>query len=178
MSDPRLISAEEGAKLAGVSIETIRQYEKYGLLKAERFNEISYYLKTELCDVFNIIAQPDNTPPETMQTKLEEAITEKVMIEEIPPENAIRQVHDAELSSYDLVGSNKTLREQIEILKSERDWLRTRLEKLEERTERDQMLLLSETQTVRKLIQTGLEPTKSEKGIASWLRAIPFFRKD
>ena len=47
---------------------------------------------------------------------------------------------------------NQTLREQIELLKEERNWLRERLEQLENRTQRDQMLLLSESETIRNLV--------------------------
>jgi hypothetical protein len=40
----------------------------------------------------------------------------------------------------------------LEALRKERDWLRVRIERLEEKSDRDQLLLLSETQTIRKLI--------------------------
>ena len=63
----------------------------------------------------------------------------------------------------------KGLREQIQILREERDWLRARVEKLETRSEREQMLLLSESENIRKLIQQ----TETRK---SWLRALPWFK--
>ena len=46
----------------------------------------------------------------------------------------------------------RMLREQIELLREERDWLRRRIEQLELRGEREQMLLLSEKDTVRRLV--------------------------
>ena len=49
---------------------------------------------------------------------------------------------------------NQTLREQIELLREERDWLRQRIEHLETRSEREQMLLLAESETVRRLVKT------------------------
>lgn len=42
--------------------------------------------------------------------------------------------------------------DEIADLRSQRSWLRERIEKLEEKSDRDQILLLSETQTIRKLI--------------------------
>jgi hypothetical protein len=41
---------------------------------------------------------------------------------------------------------------EIKDLKEERNWLRSRVEKLEEKGDRDQLLLLSETQLIRKLV--------------------------
>ncbi len=42
--------------------------------------------------------------------------------------------------------------DEIADLRSQRTWLRERIEKLEEKSDRDQILLLSETQTIRQLI--------------------------
>ena len=42
--------------------------------------------------------------------------------------------------------------EEIEDLRKQRDWLQSRIEKLEEKAERDQLLLLAETQTIKQLI--------------------------
>lgn len=41
---------------------------------------------------------------------------------------------------------------EIKEIKAERDWLRQRVERAEEKQDRDQLLLLSETQTIRKLV--------------------------
>ncbi len=42
--------------------------------------------------------------------------------------------------------------EQLKEVRKERDWLRERVERLEQKAERDQLLLLAETQTLRQLI--------------------------
>jgi DNA-binding transcriptional MerR regulator len=75
-------------------------------------------------------------------------------------------------ASPDLIEITKGLREQIEMLKDERTWLRERVEKLEARTERDQMLLLSENETVRSLLEPG---RVSHSRFSFWRRALPFF---
>ena len=70
-------------------------------------------------------------------------------------------------SPGELISLNRSLRDQIQVLREERDWLRERIEKLESRSEREQMLLLSESENVRKLISS------TQKGF--WQRALPWF---
>ncbi len=57
-----------------------------------------------------------------------------------------------EHNSFEFLELNKTLRDQIQILRDERDWLRKRVEVLEVRAERDQMLLLSESRNLQNLL--------------------------
>lgn len=57
--------------------------------------------------------------------------------------------------------------QELQILKDQRNWLRNQIEKLEQKGERDQLLLLSETQTLAKLLQS--QKKKSFLGL-SWLR--------
>lgn len=66
----------------------------------------------------------------------------------------------------------RSLREQIEMLREERDWLRTRLEKLELRYEREQMILLSENDTVRTLISQLGKPKRK------WWHALPWLKTE
>ena len=73
-------------------------------------------------------------------------------------------------AANELLEINKSLREQIHILRDERDWLRERVEKLESRSEREQMLLMSESENVRKLINS------SKKSF--WQRALPWLNPD
>ncbi|HMO02385.1 MAG TPA: hypothetical protein PKD37_05975 [Oligoflexia bacterium] len=57
--------------------------------------------------------------------------------------------------------------DQINEIKLERAWLRERVEKLEEKSERDQILILNESQTVKQLIDSLSPPKKnlSKKGL-------------
>ena len=59
--------------------------------------------------------------------------------------------------------------EEIKNLKGERDWLRSRIEKLEEKNERDQLLLLAETQTVRQLINLQQRKRSTVQLALEWL---------
>lgn len=73
-------------------------------------------------------------------------------------------------TNYDLITINKRLRDEIYELKKERDWLRERLEKVEARSEREQMLLLHESETVRALL--------NERPKRPFWTALPWFAKN
>jgi len=71
------------------------------------------------------------------------------------PELLVRLEQDVRRlkSALELQEKLLDLREsEIGSLKSERDWLRIRIERLEEKGDRDQLLLLSETQVLRQLL--------------------------
>lgn len=57
---------------------------------------------------------------------------------------------------------------ELQDLRSQRDWLRTRVEKLEEKGDRDQVLLLSETQAIRQLIGVQQRPRSSMRTLLEW----------
>ena len=64
------------------------------------------------------------------------------------------------------------LREQeIDSLKQERNWLRERIEKLEEKGDRDQLLLLSETQVLRQLL-IPRQRTSPVRAALEWLGVV------
>lgn len=58
--------------------------------------------------------------------------------------------------------------QEIHELKAEREWLRRRIEKLEEKAERDQVLLLSEAQTVKQLIQLQSQKKSTIRQALEW----------
>lgn len=76
-----------------------------------------------------------------------------------------------DIRSAELVEQNRNLIAQLNFLKEERDWLRARLEKLEQRTERDQMLLLSENDTVRTLVKQLTKPKRSLLSFLPWVKS-------
>ncbi len=249
----RLLSELESAAIAGVSVETIRQFRGCGLLEPvrddgkERFREIDiktlFYNRTKqntspasgdapappTAGVQAVPPQPTSqsadksegqsadksdgqfddksegseVPPEpTPQESRESAKPGEETTGERPVEAAQAKVTESSAAETDttsgaatataaaapassanlpalssistdhLIETNKGLREQLEILRGERDWLRARVEKLETRSEREQMLLLSESENIRKLIQQG------EQKKNSWLRALPWFGKE
>jgi DNA-binding transcriptional MerR regulator len=58
---------------------------------------------------------------------------------------------------------------EIQDLRSQRDWLKTRVEKLEEKGDRDQVLLLSETQALRQLIALQHKKPSTIRSLLDWL---------
>jgi hypothetical protein len=58
---------------------------------------------------------------------------------------------------------------EIQDLRSQRDWLKTRVEKLEEKGDRDQVLLLSETQALRQLIGLQHKRPSAIRSLLEWL---------
>ena len=52
----------------------------------------------------------------------------------------------------DLIFENRSLKDKLKNIEDERDWLRKRVEQLEERSGREQMLLLSEKETLREVL--------------------------
>jgi len=58
---------------------------------------------------------------------------------------------------------------EIQDLRSQRDWLKTRVEKLEEKGDRDQILLLSETQALRQLIGLQHKRPSAIRSLLEWL---------
>jgi hypothetical protein len=62
---------------------------------------------------------------------------------------------------------------EIADLKSQREWLRARVEKLEEKSDRDQILLLSETQTIRKLITLQEQKRSGLRQFLEWVGLAP-----
>ena len=182
-SSIRLLTEEQSAKIAEVSVDTIRKYRDCGLLdpivKDNRtfFQELDirtlFYAKfKERERVFEPPAEPvpivEPAPEATPEPApvLEAIHAEPVEeIPAIPAVEVVGQTNDLPAAG-ELVEINKSLRDQIQILREERDWLRERIEKLEARSEREQMLLLSESENVRKLINT------TRKGF--WQRALPW----
>lgn len=58
---------------------------------------------------------------------------------------------------------------EITDLRSQRDWLKARVEKLEEKGDRDQILLLSETQALRQMIGLQQKRSSTLRSLLDWL---------
>jgi hypothetical protein len=56
----------------------------------------------------------------------------------------------------DIISENKSLKQKVKEIENERDWLRRRIEQLEERSGREQMLLLSEKETLREVLNATI----------------------
>ena len=227
----KLLSAEESAERAGVSVETILMFERCGLLEPVMTDGRTLYNELDIRTVFysRLKQQEQTAAPqvdsaaEPRQGQLSEQLaaaestyTDAFTSPRAESLSALTGIESAELakstpmpeiapttapvtvvkptepsfsfgpetapveaqepdsllpSSNQLIEVNKGLREQIQVLRDERDWLRSRVENLENRSEREQMLLLSESETIRRLVT-------SERKRGFWQRALPWFGKD
>jgi hypothetical protein len=242
MTSVRLLSEEESAAVAEVSVETIRKYRDCGLLDPVLKDNQTFFQEVDIQTLFftkarkegleqngqaaSPVQEPQREPVVEPQAPPFAAVDEKQAAQPGSPEisassgaseNAERPVPSAEQpqesaslrnadtiptetpvskpavqafiseskapsepieisskaevaelpSSTELIELNKSLRDQIQILREERDWLRDRVEKLESRSEREQMLLLSESENVRKLIVSNQK--------SFWQKALPWF---
>jgi len=67
----------------------------------------------------------------------------------------------------------KSLEGEVKELRLERDWLKTRIERHEEKSSRDQLLMLAETQTIRNLIINKQQESSPIRQALRWLGIIP-----
>lgn len=250
----KLLSEEDSAELAGVSIDTIRRFRQFGLLSAASQDGAPQYLEQEITSLFHIDGAPVHVRAQTQQ--LEGQLSERAepQLKVIPGggtvlefnqqtptteptlenkddnsplteraasagrvgdaafhptapsetspslvqtsttdserswSSAVPEQHNAQVafSDRELLEHNRMLQEQINSLKEERDWLRERLEKLETFSQREQMLLLSNSETIRTLLiqrerqqtppeQPQLESSSSVRGLL--VRALPWLRQ-
>lgn len=155
MQEERLLSESDSANFAGITIETIRQYKSFGLLKPVIKNEQVLYKESAL-RAFFLLGEKKETLAEQITVEVEE---------------------DSEIEAPQgfstLIQINKQLQQQIQDLKEEREWLKKRIEVLESRSEREQMLSLSDSETIRRLITAQQEKKKS-----IWNLALPWFKSE
>lgn len=215
------MSESESTRFAGVTLDTLRQYERFGLLQSVRKDNEVFYRENDLRTVFgvnessrspesnseqpltqpNVAQAPQQFPnPEPPRTEGNPIHTATVEPERVPPaaaqsqfeqtqgqdfhqfrpqnptfDSGVTYSHPQSPGVFEMLESNKTLREQIQILKDERDWLRKRVEKLETRTERDQMLLIAENETVKGLMHQLPAPAPRR---SFWQISLPWLRPD
>lgn len=71
-------------------------------------------------------------------------------------------------SSIEILELSRSLKQQLELVLSERDWLRQRVEKLEVQLERQQMISMTETETLRIMAKTKEEKPSPWSFLLSW----------
>ena len=168
-SNSQLFENQSNIKVANSSA----QINNEGLLKSdEKVLSIQEHFKASKPTTFTTQPSPSSQPPPNFQalkqenphlTTVEDILSDKVKIKTEEAENKKEVVnndsstissllHQSQVANTELIETNKNLREQLEIVREERNWLRARIEKLEARSEREQMLILAESENVRNLI--------------------------
>jgi len=162
-----LLAENDSAKHAGISLETLREYTKFGFIKATERDGEKFYRDEDLDTVFRSVGQR-----QTLNSKIE-VINENRKAASTSDLRSLsaKRLEPQRDDHAELVAENRRLREEVNELKQEREWLKERLEKLEARCERDQMLLLSESETVRRL-------ATSDSKKSFWSFSLPWLRSD
>jgi predicted site-specific integrase-resolvase len=116
----------------------------------------------------NVIAQPIRVDPFATKTETARSHDTSVNVNhyerEIVRLKNIIKAHETLLDARDA---------EVQDLKDQREWLKARVERLEEKGERDQILLLSEAQTIRKLITIHEHKKSAVKQFLNWIGLVP-----
>lgn len=178
-----LINFDDTAKLVGITPDTVREYVRFGILIPVSRGQEQLLNKADVIRLFGV-----EKPPQVAEDPLKSLPpSDSTFATDTRLEN--KELDEDEVlgfdsgypapSTFDLLSANKRLRQEIRELKDERTWLRTRLEKLEARSEREQMLLLYESENVRTLINAQKHPSLWSKTLPllkaplEWLKLAP-----
>ena len=185
------ISEQEAAHRAGVSITTLKRFSDAGYIQTEADKDGStrFHVR-ELEKVFGLpaseleIVKDINLASQTTYSTSIDPIAIDIEAPlptpaQTPVEAApIQQSRDTEIIRMqhliDLQDRFIEAKEQeIKSLKEERDWLRNRIEKLEEKNDRDQLILVSVSETNRGLLRAIENKPSLVKGALEWLGLLP-----
>jgi len=192
------ISESEASILAGVSVATLSRFAETGYLHFESDSDgLRLISKAELSSLFGLdieadklelvnsdLIGSDDNEPVVKELKLASGSPveeESVDNEKVTPkrENFEKKAAAIEALERETVKLKNILdiqekildlrEEQIENLSKERDWLRSRVERTEEKIERDQLLLLSETQIIRGIMAVQHRRRSPLRATLEWL---------
>jgi len=178
---PAVIGEEEAAQCAGVSVATLHCFEEVGSLSAVVTTDGRAYPIADIERLFSItVGRPRHFQPRKQPESFSDSAS-SVSVEEIDEhsENTISSplpeeeevVEESSFQSNDRGAFKKvlaTLQRLIETkdaeiadLKNQRAWLQQRIEKLEQQSDRDRLLLLSESHTIKQLV--AIEANRKSK---------------
>ncbi len=182
MREHDFISEAEASSLAGVSENTLRRFAEAGYIKIDSQHDgISCYSRSDICRVFGIKLPVDREPaPETQAERL----GVETLSDDVDPEAQAQTATAAPAANNEDVQKLHTIIQlqerlldlkdkQISDLEDQRHWLKSRIEKLEEKGDRDQMLLLAEAQTIRKLLATHELKKSAWQSTLEWFGLTP-----
>jgi len=188
VNQENLISENEASIRAGVSARTLQRFAEAGYLRVVIQPDASrHYSLSEINDIFGhsrgaapVNEDVSNEAPQVVEDRtitetIEPAIdlplnesparpleSETKIVTTEPEISALRTIIKTQTDMLDAKDA------EIADLRSQRDWLRARVERLEEKSERDQILLLSETQTIRRLITLQEQRKSTFRQVLDW----------
>lgn len=173
MGVEEFIGEVEAAQLSGVNAKTLNRFALAGYLKPEVDNDgFKLYSKRELCSVFRIKApnviqftrEPTNEPELPNEPEFSEGnVALKPEIKPLEITSSSRALESLDYENERLRAINamsdqllEHLEKRIHDLTKERDWLRAQIESLNEQVSRDQVLLLTQSQTIAEVLSKQL----------------------
>lgn len=175
-NDPGIINLTDAAALYGVSTSTIHCFIETGYLRVtgEKADE-KFISRRDLAAVFGAPlhdAAGTQHVPEELQSGIVDAHIETAAP---PKQEVIAPVSNESVVTLTSVVEPSKLNSEIEVMKlkniitvqeqllkmredqiadlrNDRDWLKSRVERMEQTSQREQLLLLAESETVRKLV--------------------------
>ncbi len=183
MGVEEFIGEVEAAQLSGVNTKTLNRFALAGYLKPEVDSDgFKLYSKRELCSVFRIKApnviqftrEPTNEQSATEQSSTEPELPNEPELSEgnvaLKPDIKPLEINSSSRALESLDYENERLRainamsdqllehleKRIHDLTKERDWLRAQIEQLNEQVSRDQVLLLTQSQTIAEVLSKQL----------------------
>ncbi|MCC6221481.1 MAG: DUF5320 domain-containing protein [Deltaproteobacteria bacterium] len=158
-----LLSEKQCSEKAGVAPSTLRTYVQCGFLRPiEKDNEL-FFEESEVASVFR-------SPSEPVSGFKDKAIKKSPVAEDVVSTSDSRALV---LNQSDEVLEKRQLRDEIKALKQERDWLRERLERLEARIEREQVIKVAEMEMMKGLIANRATKKNFWRSIG-----LPWFNTD
>ena len=175
MVGENLISETDAAAWAGLSPATLGRFAEAGYLRIERDPQgRRFFPRSDVAALFGL-SDPRPRPPSAPESRAEAGAPAGGDAADEPREAQPQQSLPAEAAArartvFQVFERILELRErEIEDLKGERDWLKRRIEKLEEKSDRDQIVLLSETQMLRRMVLAGAARRSSWQLALEWL---------
>lgn len=177
--DSSKISLDDAMNVTGLSRSTLERFSEAGYLSTTEINNGLFYLVSELESTFAIkvpIKEKKEVQKRTPQkvernieTPTEDSKSETTQIEvekiESQSNNNFKLSKVIEMQESILIIKDS----QISDLKEQNKWLQERVEKLEDKAEKDQLLLLSESRTVARLIELQRERKGPFKLALEWM---------
>lgn len=187
MTSSHLISEQDASELTKVSVETLARFVETGCLVATQGADGKrYFSRSELVALFRAGEGDLTTADEEEGEESVGALLDSDIVLS-PPRDEDRvsflNRHLVKLSA--MIRMQEQLLEvknrEIEDLKHQREWLQSRIEKLEEQSDRDRILLLSEAQTIKQLVMLEQHKRSPWRVVLDYLRpgkALPMEPQD
>lgn len=170
-----LVSEQDAAQVAGLSISTLRRFAEVGALTVVEKEGSTFYSIPAVERLFSVTIPRTRTPirvPSPLTSPFERSAPEAAELvrgkglededsEQVPPSEIrspatdTRNKEEMMVFKQVLEAQDKLLTlkdEEIADLKSQRTWLQQRIEKLEQQSDRDRLILLSEAHTIKQLV--------------------------